>query len=710
MILMRLESVLSALKDAQAAQRGYLLTGDRTFLSPYIGSFEAARRNLREIDSLTVDSAQQDLRLDTLQRLISENEQLVQKSIVLFAPKVKGIEESASLLQSGNSSLHQIRLLVRRMQESERASLSHGSQEAFRASQITPFALILFFILAILLSIISYLYILGNLNKLKATSSDLLKNHRELGDTKQKLQGVLNSSINGIMAFKALRNNKNEIADFELMLTNPAAETLIGQKLKAASGINFSALFSEIYDSDLFLEFSNVVTTGKPLNNELFSNIYKKWLYFSVVKMDDGISLTFRDISDSKLAEEELKETRHFLKQITDATPDIVLVLNLQDERIVYVNNEVFHSLGYSAAEIYAMEKKDKENLIHPDDWEKSRMFLQSFPDKKDHDAEEMEFRAKDVNGKWRYFCFKGKIFKRSAQHEPLEIIGIAQEISDKKEKEAAIDRKNEELLYAYDELKKAKEYLLKVNQELEERVEERTRTLSDKNLELLKINEFLDTIVYMAAHDLRSPVSSLNLLVNLFAKSKDPEKKANIMEAIKSSAKRLDLTIKGLVEVIEVQHVQGDIISSLSFESILTTVMEENQDNLDGKNGRVFLDFDSGKDIRYVEAYLSSIFKNLITNAIKYAADGRDLVLTISTKHVGDFVILKVADNGIGMDLKKYSKNLFKPFKRFTPQAEGKGIGLHLIKNMIEKNGGSIEVASELGTGTTFTCYLKNY
>ena len=110
-----------------------------------------------------------------------------------------------------------------------------------------------------------------------------------------------------------------------------------------------------------------------------------------------------------------------------------------------------------------------------------------------------------------------------------------------------------------------------------------------------------------------------------------------------------------------------------------------------------------------YVETFLYSILKNLISNEIKYKKDV-PLQINIKGRKEDGFVILKVKDNGIGIDLNKYEKQIFKPFKRFTNTVEGTGVGLYLIKNMISRNGGEIKVESEPGKGTTFYCYLKEY
>lgn len=71
---------------------------------------------------------------------------------------------------------------------------------------------------------------------------------------------------------------------------------------------------------------------------------------------------------------------------------------------------------------------------------------------------------------------------------------------------------------------------------------------------------------------------------------------------------------------------------------------------------------------------------------------------------------MLLVQDNGMGMDLKKWGHLLFQPFKRLNNHRKGTGIGLHLIKQIIEKNGGKIKVKSLPGQGTTFCCFLRPY
>ncbi len=83
---------------------------------------------------------------------------------------------------------------------------------------------------------------------------------------------------------------------------------------------------------------------------------------------------------------------------------------------------------------------------------------------------------------------------------------------------------------------------------------------------------------------------------------------------------------------------------------------------------------------------------------------------VSITTRREDDRVVLTVADNGIGIDLVANQDRIFKPFKRFTDRAHGTGVGLYIIKNIVEKNGGDIKVKSQPDVGTTFTVLLREY
>src|SRR4029077_17598195 len=103
----------------------------------------------------------------------------------------------------------------------------------------------------------------------------------------------------------------------------------------------------------------------------------------------------------------------------------------------------------------------------------------------------------------------------------------------------------------------------------------------------------------------------------------------------------------------------------------------------------------------------LRSIMYNLITNAIKFKSPDRDPVLTISTKPEQDYVVMTVKDNGIGIPENEF-ENIFKMYGRLHKNVEGQGIGLYLIKKIVDASGGKVIVKSELGKGSNFTIYFK--
>jgi PAS domain S-box-containing protein len=232
---------------------------------------------------------------------------------------------------------------------------------------------------------------------------------------------------------------------------------------------------------------------------------------------------------------------------------------------------------------------------------------------------------------------------------------------------------------------------------------------MEHKNQELSKINELLDNFVYMAAHDLKSPVANLKLLTGMLIRT-DNSIHPELYAAIVESVNRLDNTINGLVEVIEIQSVQDIPVKTLDLKEQFAMLLHEHAEEIRGSGSVVDSDFSAHPSLKYVEAYLQSILKNLLTNAIKYRKNDIPLHLEVRSENAGGYVVVSFRDNGIGMNLKKYKQHLFKPFTRFTNRASGKGLGLHLIKSMVEKNGGKVQVESEPDKGTTFYVYLKEY
>lgn len=226
-------------------------------------------------------------------------------------------------------------------------------------------------------------------------------------------------------------------------------------------------------------------------------------------------------------------------------------------------------------------------------------------------------------------------------------------------------------------------------------------------NQMLKQANEYLDNFVFTVAHDLRSPVANLKSLVELFkakVNAHDP-----IVSRIDLSVDRLEQTLWGLIRILDVQKAENKAATTLYFADILDKLKKEMENKIVNAHVYIQKDFTVTK-IEYVEAYLESIMRSLLSNAIKYSKEDEPLRIHIGTHQYQDYVVLEVTDNGVGIDLPRFKNKIFKPFERLSNKSLGQGVGLHLIKTMAEKNGGKVEVISKLGEGTTFKVYLKPY
>jgi signal transduction histidine kinase len=111
-------------------------------------------------------------------------------------------------------------------------------------------------------------------------------------------------------------------------------------------------------------------------------------------------------------------------------------------------------------------------------------------------------------------------------------------------------------------------------------------------------------------------------------------------------------------------------------------------------------------RHVKFSHRNLKSILYNLLTNAIKFHVPGRIPEVFISTFKQNNNIVLQVKDNGMGIANEK-RKNIFTMFSRLNVTIEGTGIGLYIIKRIIENSGGKIEVESEVGEGSVFSVYF---
>lgn len=225
---------------------------------------------------------------------------------------------------------------------------------------------------------------------------------------------------------------------------------------------------------------------------------------------------------------------------------------------------------------------------------------------------------------------------------------------------------------------------------------------------EKLKIsNDRLLQFVYVASHDLRSPVSNIVTLLSFLDFNKIEGENLTILNNVNNASKKLQGNLLRLIELVTDEDSLYKNNENVSFAKILDEVQFSIEKQILLSEAVIETDL-LVADIEFPSVYLHSILLNLITNAIKYKSPYRAPEIMIRTVPAGNYVCLIVEDNGKGIDLEKNRLKIFNRLERFDRDISGKGLGLYLVKGLVEALGGKIEVESELQKGTTFKIYLS--
>ncbi|WP_242927391.1 sensor histidine kinase [Pontibacter vulgaris] len=232
-------------------------------------------------------------------------------------------------------------------------------------------------------------------------------------------------------------------------------------------------------------------------------------------------------------------------------------------------------------------------------------------------------------------------------------------------------------------------------------------------NKELLAINADLDNFVYSASHDLKAPISNIEGLMNalidyLPAETLQTDIVKKLIELIHASVDRFKRTVTDLAEVAKIQREAGEDIAQVNLADVVDEVILDFESAIAETGARIELNLVQNSVIQFSAKNARSIVYNLISNALKYSSPDRKPNISITSEEVPGYIGLYVTDNGLGVDKTDQNK-MFSMFKRLHDHVEGSGIGLYIVKRIVENAGGYIEVKSEVGKGSTFKIFFKH-
>ncbi|WP_020529207.1 sensor histidine kinase [Flexithrix dorotheae] len=265
------------------------------------------------------------------------------------------------------------------------------------------------------------------------------------------------------------------------------------------------------------------------------------------------------------------------------------------------------------------------------------------------------------------------------------------------------ITAQSEKLRANHDHLINAKKIIEDQNQKLEMVVAERTKNLLNANEQLVIQKNELTQFSFAISHNLKSPVTSLKGLLNLF---EDNELSPANKEVYDYMYKTVDSMIDLFSDLNEIIDLRNELYQKTSLENLdkevdyITDLLRK-----DIISQKVKINFTRHCETEIVvnKHKLRSILLNLISNSIKYRSPERTPEIDITVKESDGFFRWTVRDNGLGMDMQEVGERLFQIFQRFHSHVEGKGLGLYLINLQVESMGGEIKVESEPGEFTLF-------
>jgi len=492
----------------------------------------------------------------------------------------------------------------------------------------------------------------------KAKVAVLLKINKQKKELQLKNQSLeksallINNSadIIGILDGKNLKFEEINNA-FESTLGYPREETLgvaLGFFLTAEDRVRMEELRTK--DSSKLAFETRVYCKNRSI----------KWLQWQVVVKDRKWFVNARDITESK----EVERIRNYLFTVVKQSNDAVYIHD-DEGKIISWNLGAEKIYGYTEAEALQMKIWNIiPEYMQPDTQETMNQLLNG--DK---------FETRETKRITKHGKLVDALFSASVINDP-----------DKEKISIAITERD------ITQQKIADEQIRKLNQDLKNNI-----------TQLESINQELEAFSYSVSHDLRAPLRAIHgfssILLEDYAKNLEPDA-LKLLNDVLSNSEKMGKLIEDLLALSKLgrKELTKDL---LNMETVIAGALYEINSTVqhDARitNGKLLQaegDF----------ALIKQVWINLLSNAIKYSAKKETPQIFISSERIENQIIYSIRDNGAGFNM-TYSKKLFSAFQRLhsTEEFEGTGIGLAIVKRVINKHGGRVWAEGVENEGATF-------
>ena len=477
----------------------------------------------------------------------------------------------------------------------------------------------------------------------------------ELEESHDLLQMIFDTVNQGIFLLKPVLDDDSEIVDFEYVRVNK--KVLRYYNRGELVGQSFLKLNPQASKTGAFEIFKQTMLSGESRDFEV--NIKRKgndsWFKITTRRQKGLLINSLENITRRKQRAQDLKENIRFKKQLIKTTPDLILIFNLYDEKIRFLNRDLTDDPALTKEELIGKPLLDLLPLIHPQDRKKAMDFHETILKAADKDIVELEFRFRSKDRSWQHFNARAKIFMRNKNGKVYEYLVLLRNVQEQKLVQKA-------LLHAEK---------LSIKGEI-------ARTL---------------------AHELRNPIASIGMSADILEKMVvKPEMKPlnNYLGIIKRSTSTLN---KLVTELLTASNYSPPVFKKCCLAKVTNKALANAKDRIYLTGVKVIKKYRSPYYINADEEKLQIALLNIIVNASEAMLPDEGVLILIIKKKKETFE-LSIADNGCGMEQEQLDR-LFESF--YTQKPEGMGIGLNSVKNILDDHGATIQVESVPKEGTSF-------